>query len=590
MQSFAYSQTSVVPAASASNVDDQLDNFFSPNTLDTCSEHSPHMADSRRESFATGPPLFSPKTEDWQSVDMQSVPSNNTYADHQEAAGYLRMDHDNSHGFSAPSTGSWGMAAQTSLPQFDPAVAAGFDVPSSIYQNAAHAPMPFPSMFGPMPTESKQGQISPRNEWPASNHQTTSVGADGDQLASLGDLRRDSVRKRNARFEIPPDHNLNNIDQLIAESTNEMEIKELKQQKRLLRNRQAALDSRQRKKQHTERLEDEKKQYTATIGDLDMEVNSLRVQLEESRRQCQLYMQHCDNLTLQKEEMIRNHTIESRELRKKVSVLTENITALESNSVPTPGPSGTTINGPFGEVDSLCMPGGWDNANFMHQYSMMPEPPKQSMQPSAVNRAETGSAGEGEKTATQGGLLFMLFLVGAFVLSSRSVPELPQISDDVRSASAALLDNVLKEAGMPSSSVVQPLPSQSATGNWGDMPTSTSMTGVSMDGVAAPMLGELHDFMQPTREQTNEQTFSMSAAQYNGVSDQSFMQNGPADRMAEQSQGRKNLAAALAEIRATNKQSGSADVYTRTLLWDQIPRDVVRDFIKMIADNNAAQE
>ncbi|KAJ4163367.1 hypothetical protein LMH87_005101 [Akanthomyces muscarius] len=593
MQSFAYSQTSVVPAATASNVDDQLDNFFSPNTLDTSSEHSPHMADSRRESFATGPPLFSPKTEDWQSVDMQSIPSNNTYADHQEATGYLRMDHDNGHGFSAPSAGSWGMAAQTSLPQFDPAVAAGFEVPTSIYQNAAHAPMPFPSMFGPMPTESKQGQISPRHEWPATNqtmHQTTSAGADGDQLASPGDLRRDSVRKRNARFEIPPDHNLNNIDQLIAESTNEMEIKELKQQKRLLRNRQAALDSRQRKKQHTERLEDEKKQYTATIGDLDMEVNSLRVQLEESRRQCQLYMQHCDNLTLQKEEMIRNHTIESRELRKKVSVLTENITALESNSVPTPGPSGNTINGPFGEVDSLCMPGGWDNANFMHQYSMMPDPPKQSMQPSAANRAETGSSGDGEKTATQGGLLFMLFLVGAFVLSSRSVPELPQISDDVRSASAALLDNVLKEAGMPSSSAVQPLPSQSATGNWGDMPTSTAMAGVSMDGVAAPMLGELHEFMQPTREQTNEQAFSMSAAQYNGVSDQSFMQNGPADRMAEQSQGRKNLAAALAEIRATNKQSGSADVYTRTLLWDQIPRDVVRDFIKMIADNNAAQE
>lgn len=591
MQPFVYPKNSLVPSASASNVEEHLDNFFSPNTLDTSSEHSPHMANSRRESFATGPPLFSPKTEDWQSVDMQSIPSNNPYADHQEATSYMRMDHDSSHAFSAPSTGSWGMAAQTSLPQFDPAVAAGFDVPASIYQNAAHAPMPFPSMFGPMPTESKQGRMSPKNDWSAttqSMHHTPT--ADSDPLASQGDLRRDGVRKRNARFEIPPDHNLNNIDQLIAESTNEMEIKELKQQKRLLRNRQAALDSRQRKKQHTERLEDEKKQYTATIGELDMEVNALRVQLEESRRECQMYMQYCDNLTIQKEEMIRNHTIESRELRKKVSVLTENITALESNSVPTPGPSGTTINGPFGEVDSLCMPGGWDNANFLHQYGMVPEPPKQNMQPSVAKKTETGSSGEGEKTATQGGLLFLLFLVGAFVMSSPSPPAIPRVSEDVRSASAALLDNVLKEAGMPSSTAaVQPMPSQPATANWGDMSTSTPMTGVSTDGVTAPMLGELHEFIQPTREQTNEQAFSMSAAQYNGVSDQTFMQNGPADRMAEPSQGRKNLAAALAEIRATNKQSGSADVYTRTLLWDQIPRDVVRDFIKMFADNNAAQ-
>lgn len=54
--------------------------------------------------------------------------------------------------------------------------------------------------------------------------------------------RRDGIRKKNARFEIPPERSLLNIDQLIAQSTNEEEIKELKQQKRLLRNRQAAYD------------------------------------------------------------------------------------------------------------------------------------------------------------------------------------------------------------------------------------------------------------------------------------------------------------------------------------------------------------
>ncbi|TQV97222.1 hypothetical protein V2A60_000154 [Cordyceps javanica] len=596
MQLFAHLQTSLVSAASASNVDDQLVDLFSPNTLDTSSEHSPNMANSRRESFATGPPLFSPKTEDWQSVDMQSIPSSNPYVDQQDAAGYLRMEHDNSHAFSAPTTSSWGMAAQTSLPQFDPAVAAGFEVPASIYQNAAHAPMPFPALFGTMPADQKNEQASPKNDWPATSqsmHQTptgaSAATADGDQLASQGDLRRDGVRKRNARFEIPPDHNLNNIDQLIAESTNEVEIKELKQQKRLLRNRQAALDSRQRKKQHTERLEDEKKQYTATIGELDMELSSVRAQLEECRRECQMYKQYCDSLALQREEMIRSHTVESRELRKKVTVLTENIAALENNSVPTPGPTGTTINGPFGEVDSMCMPGGWDNSNFLHQYGMVPEVPKQNMPPSPPRKAHASSSAEGEKTASQGGLLFMLFLVGAFVMSSPSPPAIPSVSEDVRSASAALLDNVLKEAGMPSSTAAQVLPSQPAAVNWGDVSSGAAMVGISTDGVTAPMLGELNDFMQPSRQQTNEQAFSMSAAQYNGVSDQTFMQNGHPDRMSEQSQGRKNLAAALAEIRATNKQSGSADVYTRTLLWDQIPRDVVRDFIKMFAENNAAQ-
>lgn len=53
-------------------------------------------------------------------------------------------------------------------------------------------------------------------------------------------LRRDGIRKKNARFEIPAERTLSNIDHLISQSTNEEEVKELKQQKRLLRNRQAA--------------------------------------------------------------------------------------------------------------------------------------------------------------------------------------------------------------------------------------------------------------------------------------------------------------------------------------------------------------
>lgn len=53
-------------------------------------------------------------------------------------------------------------------------------------------------------------------------------------------LRSDGIRKKNAKFEIPKDRNLDNIDKLIQSTSNEEERKELKQQKRLLRNRQAA--------------------------------------------------------------------------------------------------------------------------------------------------------------------------------------------------------------------------------------------------------------------------------------------------------------------------------------------------------------
>jgi len=53
-------------------------------------------------------------------------------------------------------------------------------------------------------------------------------------------MRRDGIRKKNARFDIPAERTLLNIDHLIAQSGDDNEIKELKQQKRLLRNRQAA--------------------------------------------------------------------------------------------------------------------------------------------------------------------------------------------------------------------------------------------------------------------------------------------------------------------------------------------------------------
>jgi hypothetical protein len=53
----------------------------------------------------------------------------------------------------------------------------------------------------------------------------------------------DGIRKKNARFDIPQERNLANIDRLIEGAKDDDEVKELKQQKRLLRNRQAAYDS-----------------------------------------------------------------------------------------------------------------------------------------------------------------------------------------------------------------------------------------------------------------------------------------------------------------------------------------------------------
>ena len=93
----------------------------------------------------------------------------------------------------------------------------------------------------------KQGvSTSPQSEqsWESNDHAETRA-LPKDQLAGVFNtnpplLRRDGIRKKNARFEIPAERTLRTIDQMIANTTDEQAVKELKQQKRLLRNRQAA--------------------------------------------------------------------------------------------------------------------------------------------------------------------------------------------------------------------------------------------------------------------------------------------------------------------------------------------------------------
>ncbi|KAI9171414.1 hypothetical protein HJFPF1_00897 [Paramyrothecium foliicola] len=580
------------------------------SALDSGLELSPPMADSRRESFAVGgSALFSPKTEDWQSVDMQSVPSNNPFLDQHSNNPFLRMEHSQSYGSQA---NAWTMNHSASVPaglqHFD-SMPGDFDANASIFQHSMQGQTPFgnaANIFGALGPANQSMPASPQKEWVASAQALNKkMPPNSPAIRSHNDLRRgDGIRKKNARFDIPAERNLSNIDHLISQSTDDQEIKELKQQKRLLRNRQAAyvetpakfthrmkdanihdrLDSRQRKKLHTERLEDEKKQYTGIISEMEDEITSLKTKIEQLLIDKQSCVDYIETMTMEKDEMIRAHTIETGELRKRLGVLTEHIQHYES-AAPSTVSGAHAFPGVFDGMEGMAMGGSWDNTGVVTDYHVDPEPPKQEM-------SLVPSKSEDEKGASQGSLLFMLFLVGAFVMSSRSTPSIPRVSEDVRVASATLLNNVLKDAGVNGHpSGVQALAPQPSGSAWMEASGSSvghmHMNDMGVDNVAPSMLAELGDSLtRPTEDQTHEQIFSISAAQYNGVSDQNFMQNAP-ERST--SQGRKNLADALAAMRATTKQTGAADVYTRSLLWDQIPSDVVRNFAKMFVECNNVQ-
>jgi len=178
----------------------------------------------------------------------------------------------------------------------------------------------------------------------------------------------------------------------------------------------------------------------------------------------------------------------------------------------------------------------------------------------------------------------MLLLFGAFVASKGSSPTIPQMSDDVRAASATLLEDIFKDAGVQQSAsgVSEAIAPRPSGNSW-----STSipqMGGNEMVGVTSSTLGDLADSLaQPTEEQNHEQLFSLSAAQYNGLTNQDFLQHTP---QRSTSQGRRNLGETLAAMRSNSKKS-AAEVYTRSLLWDQVSSEVVRDFAKLVSECNS---
>ncbi|KAM7196078.1 bZIP transcription factor 49 [Rhypophila sp. PSN 637] len=579
------------------------ENILDQNALDSGLDMSPPMVESRRDSFAVSTTLFSPKTEDWQSVEMQSVPSNNPFIDPHSNNPFLRMDQNQQAAYANHSWPMTGSGSATPLQTFD-GLPTEFDSNVPLFHRPALQPQtPFGNAVSQVPLfpqMSHPGSIptSPQKDHPWMGQDLKNPvlskrpRPSSPLIRSHNELRRgDGIRKKNARFDIPAERNLNNIDHLISQSTDEQEIKELKQQKRLLRNRQAALDSRQRKKQHTERLEDEKKQFTEVITSMEDQIAKLETEMEQLLREKQGYQAYINEMERKQEEMISRHTIETGELRKKIGVLTGHVQSLEGaamSAASNPSNPGG-FPGPFGEMDGMAMDSSWDMPLF-GEFTLEQQPAevKQEMQIVPAKKPEVSLPTDSDKNGQQGGLLFMLFLVGAFVLSSRSTPAIPRVSEDVRAASATLLESVLKDAGVPQApSSLEAMAPQPSSNSWSQgSRTAPSMAAPSaMQDVAPSMLGDLADALtQPTEQQTNEQIFSISAAQYNDLSSQDFLQNAPAERST--SQGRRNLAEALANMRNSNKNS-AAEVYTRSLLWDQIPGDVVRSFAKMVAECNA---
>ena len=89
----------------------------------------------------------------------------------------------------------------------------------------------------------------------------------------------------------------------------------------------------------------------------------------------QQYEHYLETLHLEKEELVRRHTLETGDLRKKNAFLTEHLQKLESTAMSAVPSSSGFSNNDFSDIESITMEGGsWDQFSFLNDFSLETEP------------------------------------------------------------------------------------------------------------------------------------------------------------------------------------------------------------------------
>lgn len=280
--------------------------------------------------------------------------------------------------------------------------------------------------------------------------------------------------------------------------------------------------------------------------------------------------------------MVRQHTLETAELRKKNAFLAEE----RRSSIPmSTVPSSTGYSSTFSDFDHLSMePEGlpWNEFSLVNHVDSRPEMPKQDSALTVRPKGGKAIVKEDDKTAVSG-LLLTLLLCGAWVASSNtSAPAvMPQMSEDVRVASAAVLDNLYKDAGLQP--YYDAVPSAGNIRQVNQVPNqhpAQSMRNPSEDHFTSFS----SQLALPSHQQQRDQAFALSATQYNHITSDEEMLHMQDEAPRNPRFKKKNLHEALASLRP-NKEGQTAESYTRSLLWDEVPNDVVRDFARMMSES-----
>lgn len=373
--------------------------------------------------------------------------------------------------------------------------------------------------------------------------------------------------------------------------------------------KQNRLDSRQRKKVHTEQLEEDKRRSSALINELQEALQEMKLRESESAREKNELLEHqeqmrqyIEQMHMEKENMIQSHTLATGELRKKNAILREHMEKMEMNARSSSSESNSGFRSDFSDYGSLAMDNNsWEPFSLADEFTLDTEhrPMDRAPTPTPANPLNLGFK-EPEKAAEKSpsdsafswNAFYMCLLFGAFVASnsgSASSPAIPALSEEYRAESANVLRAVLASAsptdagkGLNAGSIIGP--SSIATAS---LPTTISGSEMAQM-TSAPNLDNIHqNLVAPTKEQQQEEAFAMTTEQYRALTTLEE------DDGVEHEPPPSSLQQAYAAMRNNGLQNragikSNSDVYSRSLLWDRVPEKVLRDFRNMVKDCGAS--
>ena len=366
-----------------------------------------------------------------------------------------------------------------------------------------------------------------------------------------------------------------------------------------------SLDSRQRKKTHTEKLELEKKHFSnqkkeleETIGQYENKFNQEREQWRQQQQQYEAYIQQ---LTYERDEAIRTKTIETADLRRQNNVLKDYVRDIERQQHAPGFSAGTTnqdtFNNDFSNFSNLDLEDNFeDEFSFINSddlkmegedspaRQLTPRPPPVISETKAATKTDSGFSWN---------TFYMCLLFGAFIASNSkadssttSAPsnqlstQLPSLSEDYRNEAGNVLKAVLASDAELAHELV---PSRSASAN---LPTTISGTEFSrMSNHATSSLESLSSRLTtPSRQQEVAAAFSLTPNQYNEIANPDYLDDEPVEVKPTRLQ--QMFATLQAERDNLDRMAGmSGRARERSVLLDRVPEKVLKDFRDMVGLN-----